>query len=232
MTLIGERFGRLAVVDEVERSNPRFRRFLCQCDCGNTTRVNMNKLRSGSTRSCGCLAKERKPTRSGNLAGTVFGRLTVIERADMRGYRSYWRCSCSCGATFEASQDCLATGKTRSCGCLQAESRVLSNIKHGLHGTRTYVSWASMHARCTNAKLLCYRYYGGRGISVCERWSDFAAFVEDMGVRPPGTSIDRIDVNGNYEPGNCRWATPTVQRNNQRPRNSVRAAAAIGEKMP
>jgi ribosomal protein L37E len=91
---------------------------------------------------------------------------------------------------------------------------------HGMTGSRTYTSWSSMRTRCNNPKTLNYAYYGGRGITVCPEWNDphgFTVFLADMGERPPGTSLDRIDNNGNYEPGNCRWATATEQRANSRP---------------
>lgn len=94
-----------------------------------------------------------------------------------------------------------------------------SNFKHGRRKTPEYNSWHSAVQRCTNPRARNYLFYGGRGITMCERWrKSFLAFYTDMGPRPDGTTIDRIDVNGNYEPGNCRWATKKVQRANQRPR--------------
>lgn len=127
--------------------------------------------------------------------------------------RAAWVAVCDCGGkTIVLSGD-----KTMSCGC--------SRIKHGhtssKTGTvvvsRTYKSWLAMVQRCTNPNYSNYEYWGGRGISVCDSWKTFSNFLHDMGERPPRTSIDRIDVNGNYEPGNCRWATISEQRANQRP---------------
>lgn len=163
-----------------------------------------------------------------DLAGKVFVRLTVIERDTSRTRRTYWHCRCACGQ-FKSVAACeLKAGKTKSCGCLDRQRKTTETVKHGFNRTPTYVSWSAMWARCTNSKLKSYKNYGGRGIIVCERWKDFQNFLDDMGVRPEGKSIDRFpDNNGNYEPSNCRWATAKEQRANQRPR----AAAEIGKVM-
>lgn len=168
----------------------------------------------------------RHDPRNRDLTGQRFGRLIIMTRAPSRGYRTYWNVRCDCGTEKEVSQSVLVTGKAKSCGCFNAENRAVINTKHGKVNTPTYISWCSMWARCTNSKLKSYANYGGRGVSVCEEWKDFSVFLSDMGERPNGTSIDRINVNGNYEPSNCRWATPSEQRRNQR------AAAEIGRSMP
>ena len=105
------------------------------------------------------------------------------------------------------------------------EAFVGARAQHRMYGTPTYRSWASMIQRCTNEKRHNYAYYGGRGITVCVRWRDFDAFLADMGERPDGTTLDRIDNEGNYEPGNCEWATPKQQSNNRRPRGKAHNAA-------
>lgn len=167
-----------------------------------------------------------KPPRRKDLVGQVFNRLTVMSTAPNRpNKRAYWVCKCECGRETISSTNDLKQDRIRSCGCLQAETRIKANTKHGFNGSRTYVSWCSMLARCTNEKLRSYKNYGGRGIVVCSRWMEFENFLADMGERPEKHSIDRIDNDGNYEPGNCRWATASEQRKNQRPR----AAAAIGK---
>lgn len=163
-----------------------------------------------------------------NPIGRVYGRLTVISEAAPRIAPSgiskrVWTCVCSCGATVTRETAALSPGYKfeRSCGCAKSEKIRARNFVHGFGSEKTrppeYEVWRAMRRRTTNKKCADYQYYGERGIKVCERWNDFIVFYADMGPRPSaGHSIDRIDVNGDYEPSNCRWATALVQRHNQR----------------
>lgn len=164
-----------------------------------------------------------------DLSGQQVNRLTVAARDAARTARVYWSCVCECGVRVSVSASDLKSGHTKSCGCAQQESRVKVNTKHGYSRTPTYVVWSNMLARCTNPNLRDFKNYGGRGISVCERWKVFTNFLADMGEKPAGLSLDRIDNEGGYEPGNCRWATASEQRRNQRPMLIVRAAAEIAK---
>lgn len=167
------------------------------------------------------------------LPGEIFERLTVIEQADPKlnkdGYKIYRvSCRCSCGNEVIVYESKLRYGSTRSCGCLQIESST-KNLPKSTHGmtrkdrprSTTYTCWVSMLARCNNPKSVGFHNYGARGIVVCERWHKFENFLADMGERPPGLTLDRIRSEGNYEPGNCRWADWHTQENNRRDNRRV-----------
>lgn len=165
-----------------------------------------------------------------DLTNKRFGRLTAIKFAyskkDSNGVPvRYWVCKCDCGNTLITRVASLRSGSTKSCGCLHTDKLIERNYKHGLSDSTLYNSWSNMKERCLNPNHPKYMYYGGRGITVCEDWLDFEIFKkwalsngfkdEKKRVRNR-LSLDRINVNGNYEPSNCRWATDSQQANNKR----------------
>jgi hypothetical protein len=162
-----------------------------------------------------------------DLIGRRFGRLVVLALHPKRSRfgEARWICRCDCGGESIVHGSNLPSGNSKSCGCIRKEmlaKRNTNNTKHGLCRSRAYRRWQSMKARCFNPRHRSYPWYGGRGISVCEHWLIFENCYADMGEPPPGLSLDRIDPDGNYEPGNCRWATAAEQLANRRPRRRLK----------
>lgn len=225
--LMGQRFDRLLVVARAKKVDRRTR-WLCRCDCGAQPIVMAQSLKSGFTRSCGCLHRDvvRERSHALNLKGERFGRLTVIAEDVLcphgtNGHMSRtWRCHCACGNELVVPTASLTAGNTRSCGCLNSDVHAELFFVHGhaVDGKKspTWVSWYGMFARCYDPRAASFYLYGARGITVCERWFVFANFLEDLGPRPPGTSLDRKNNDLGYNKQNCRWATAREQSRNTR----------------
>lgn len=158
-----------------------------------------------------------------NLQGKTFGRLKVLHFIEVRGENAYWECLCKCG-TYKVIKGSSLGKATKSCGCLQREvaAKIIrkQSITHGKTNTSTYRSWLKMRQRCYDKNNNRYETHGARGIKVCKRWKNsFQNFLDDMGVRPSGTSLDRKNNSKGYCKDNCRWATPKEQANNRRKRS-------------
>ncbi len=151
------------------------------------------------------------------MIGLRFGRLLVVASAPRMNRVSRWGCICDCGTACVCYSGNLKSGRTVSCGCYRLEQVKAASTTHGLSRTREHRIWTGIKTRCLNAKCRAYPNYGGRGITICDRWREsFSAFLADMGASTQGTSIDRIDNDRGYEPGNCRWASASDQAHNSR----------------
>lgn len=228
--LTGTRFGRFTVLNRVKNNKYGGTMWLCKCDCGNERIVSGKCLRNGHTQSCGCYSRDVHREQSFiDHTGEVFGRLTVLSRADdyiapNGKHHVMWNCQCSCGNTTVVDACGLTSGKTKSCGCLKKECEGLSNLKHGGRNDRLYKVYYNMRNRCLNQNAADYKYYGERGITICDEWLNSYSAFRDWAYKngydakaPKGVcTIDRIDVDGNYEPSNCRWVSMTIQTANRR----------------
>jgi hypothetical protein len=162
-----------------------------------------------------------------DLTNEQFGRLTADSFAgNSKSGHAMWHCTCECGNKKVVRSSALRKLEVRSCGCLHKESARKTSLKyirkHGHNGnirTKTYNTWRGMKERCDNPKAIRYKDYGGRGISYCERWEDFMNFLEDMGERPEGLAIDRIDNDGGYSKENCKWSTYSENCKNKERKN-------------
>lgn len=212
--LTGQRFGNFTVIKRSEEKDTDNQiKWLCQCDCEKFDIVRGYNLRNGISKSCGCLK-----TKENDYISKKFGKLTVIKRAEKtnKSRDSYYLCVCDCGKERVVRGSELKNGKATSCGC---------SIKtHGKSKTRLHIVWCGMKQRCYNENRDSYKWYGAKGVTVCEEWrKSFDAFYDwamangyDENAKTGQCTLDRIDPFGNYEPSNCRWVDSKVQASNQR----------------
>ena len=206
--MIDKKFGEWLVLEEKGRSLKREKLYLCRCSCGFEKILVGSTLRGGISTQC----KKCRMTKFNNvpdLVGMRFGDSIVLKRLENRRRCAYYLIRCGCGREKNALGLKLLSGKGINCPHCRVKT-------HGMSYTSTFRIWGGILRRCNNPKSDSYKYYGARGIKVCDRWLIFENFLKDMGERPENLSIDRIDNDGDYEPGNCRWATSKVQASNKR----------------
>lgn len=223
INIINRIYGRLTVLSFSHTDNSGNAVWNCACSCGNKAQASRNLLVTGAIKSCGCLRRELGRRKPKNITGQKFGRLIAIDYVYLKN-KGMWRCKCECGKETHATTTWLTKGTKKSCGCLRDElssQRYETILKperekmyHGLTKHPLYGVWNNMKRKCLEPTRKGYKNYGARGISVCERWLDFKNFYADVkDLYEPGLTMDRIDVHGNYEPGNVRWVTWKVQAN-------------------
>lgn len=220
---VGKKYNKLIIIS-YEKRNGGNTYYYCKCDCGNFKWIRCGHVLHSQVKSCGCLVTKGHEQ---NLLGLKFGWLTVIDEAPRKKKERRWLCRCKCGKTTTVSPRDLREGLIVSCGCFHKKQLGDAHRKHGDSSTRLYHIHQSMKRRCYTKTDMHYADYGGRGISICEEWlssdsgyENFKKWALSNGYKD-NLSIDRIDVNGNYEPGNCRWTTWKVQNNNTRQNHFV-----------
>lgn len=212
-TPIGEKFNFWTITGDAPTDRKR-RRVYARCDCGAVKALILYEVITGKVKSCGCLARSKFPDPE---IGFRSGKLVVTGPFATLGESRMATCKCDCGAQYDARTSQLRNASVFSCGCMQVHR---TSMKHGhtriIDGkrSRTYTIWINMRNRCSDPKNKRWSRYGGRGISVCERWQSFENFLADMGEATAGLTLERIRVNEGYSADNCKWATHKEQANN------------------
>lgn len=210
--IIGKTFSELTVLSMSTELDSRGRhKWNCKCSCGALKAIDKSNLVAGNTKSCGCRKTNRSVERLAKYLGNTFGRLHVLREGTVKDANGSMRflCRCECGNEKEVSSFNLDNGTVKSCGCL------LDEVQHGMAGSSEYIAWANMKSRCDDANDSHFNTYGGRGISYEPSWVDFKEFFKYIGTRPSELhSLDRINNDLGYHPGNVRWATRVEQDRN------------------
>lgn len=206
--LIGSKYGKWTVISYEGRDKKSNQLYECQCECGLKKIHRKSTLKSGNSVQCKqCYTNDIR--KFSDIVGQRFGGCIVLSRIENnRDHESCYLVKCDCGRERKALGYKLKAGHSTKCPHCRVKT-------HGMSYTDTFRIWTGILRRCNNSNFKAYRYYGGRGITICDRWLKFENFLADMGERPDNLSIDRINNDGNYEPGNCRWVTTKVNNANR-----------------
>ena len=234
--ITGLKFGKLTAIKlhHTEKKNNCTKHFwLCKCDCGNEIIVCKQNLTNNNTQSCGCL-KEKLLLDTDNIIGKKFGHLTVLKldhkkqifnsSGKKNGWFYYYLCECECGNECIVERKHLLTKHSQSCGCHKVNLLKERTTTHNKRYTKIYNVWCGIKGRCYNLRQISYKHYGAKGIIMCDEWlNDFMNFYNWSMANgyKEGLSIDRIDINGNYEPSNCRWTDDKTQARNTTTNNYI-----------
>jgi hypothetical protein len=212
--MLGKIFHKWTVINEATTDKPG-KWYECLCECGNIRIKAGTELRAGRGKQCAdCQYQIRfDPCKE---IGKRYGKWTIIRFIDIHRKLMRYEAECDCGIRGIHVAADLRAGKSGQCTACHNRENAQNNIKHGRHKDSIYKIWHAILQRCNNIKSTAYKWYGARGIKVCNRWLKFENFLQDMGERPDGLQIDRINNNGNYEPNNCKWVTPKENSNNTR----------------
>lgn len=212
--MIGKIFGKWTVLNEADKKPGKH--YECKCECGIIRIIAGTDLRAGRSTKCrDCQYKILYDPEK--MIGQKFGKWTIIKFIDIHRNLQRFQIQCKCGTISKSTGADLRAGKTKQCVICHNRENAENNTTHGMHKHKLYKVWSTMRHRCNNSNDPNYKYYGGRGIKVCERWDKFENFLSDMGFRPKGKmTLDRINNDGNYEPGNCRWVTHKENCQNRR----------------
>jgi len=226
--MIGKKFGKWEVLRELKVNKPG-KHYECMCECGTISVKAGTELRAGRGKQCRECQYAQMYDHTKEI-GKKYGKWTVIKFVKIHRKLMQYEVECDCGFKKLHVLADLRAGKSTQCTTCHNRLNAQKNTKHGMHNQKIYKVWQSMIHRCTNPNATFYNRYGGRGIKVCDKWlHSFEAFYKDMGVRPEGLTLDRIDNNGNYEPGNCRWISHQENCKNRYYEKKQRRAGGKGE---